>query len=94
MEEARVETTIEVVQNVYVTEVVATLGGARVVLAARDRPFVRVDYRFGAGDRRRHLDTLRRWRLDRFPLTFVQRAGQVALIDEWALLRRAMSGDS
>jgi hypothetical protein len=85
-----VESTIEVVQNVYVTEVEATFGGARVVLVSNDRPFVRVDYRFGGDDRRRNLDTLRRWRLDRFPVTFVQREGQVALIDEWALLRRAL----
>jgi hypothetical protein len=86
-----VETTIEVVQNVYVTAVDPTYGGARVVLESNDRPFVRIDYRFRTDDRRRNLDTLRRWRLDRLPLTFVQRDGQVALIDEHALLHRALS---
>jgi hypothetical protein len=82
---------VEVVQDVYVVDVTATVGGARVVLLSHDEPFVRVDYRFPVETRARQIDTLRGWRLDRIPITFVCSDGEVALVDERALLRRALS---
>ncbi|MGH9119404.1 MAG: hypothetical protein ACRD0A_16485 [Acidimicrobiales bacterium] len=82
---------IEVVQDVYVIGVEATLAGARVVLGSGDEPIARIDYRFVEADRARQLDILRRWSDDRLPVTFVRRHGQVALVDDRALLHRTLT---
>jgi hypothetical protein len=82
---------VEVVQDVYVVAVTATVAGALVVLLSKDEPFVRVDYKFPTETRARHIDTLRGWRLDRIPITFVCSDGEVALVDDRALLRRALT---
>ncbi|MGH9243983.1 MAG: hypothetical protein ACRD29_06645 [Acidimicrobiales bacterium] len=83
--------TIEIVQEVYVLRVEPTDSGARVALFSEDRPFVQVDYRFADDERGRHLDTLRHWLDAGLPLTFVRRSGQVALVDERALIQRALA---
>jgi hypothetical protein len=88
---ARVDETIEIVQGVYVLSVDATEGGARVVVSSDERPFVQIDYRFVDTERDAHLGTLRHWLASGLPLTFVRRSGQVALVDERALLERALA---
>ena len=82
---------IEIVQDVYVLAVRATMRGACVVLGRVEEPLAEVDYRFTATERARQLDILRRWSADRLPVTFVRRLGQVALVDERALLHRALA---
>lgn len=83
----------EVTQGVEVREVVRWRGELSAVLLGGDDDGARrhVRWRFGdEADAERHEQTLRAWERAGTQLTVVERPGEVAVIDERALLARAL----
>ena len=82
---------VELLQDVMVFEVaehgddvhVDIYGGDEHVCASIRFTFI------DAGDRRRHMRTLRYWQRNRVPLTFVARGSTVALMNDVELFERA-----
>ena len=82
-----------VTQGVAVHDVVRWRAELEAVLTGGDEPDARrhVRWRFGSeGDAERHERTLREWERAGALLTVVERPGEVAVIDEQALLARAL----
>jgi len=82
-----------VTQGVEVHDVVRWRGELSAVLTGGDEPDARrhVRWRFAGDDEAaRHEETLRAWNRAGTRLTVVERPGEVAVIDERALLARAL----
>lgn len=89
----RAEGRFVVTQGVAVEDVVRWHSELSAVLTGGDEPDARrhVRWRFGADeDAERHERTLREWARQGSLLTVVERPGEVAVIDEHALLARAL----
>lgn len=83
---------VDILQGVYVVAVEHDgVGGIQVDLSVDDTYAGSVTWRFDAVEESRsHLRTLFEWAAARRPLTYLHRAGIVSLIDDLALLTRAL----